>query len=284
MSKSSRDLLTCVCERNTAKVAKLLWCDDTPTLERPVVQAIVRAQGIEGNSEDQQTVLNNKDDATSNKTRSEGAITTMISRDPHVCAEEAVCLSKLGDKKRSALHFAVENGDAAIVGMILFTSRRLVTDADLALNALDGLGYAPLHRAAMAGRPDLLRLLLRAGADVNLQARVIRRAGIFAGGLYPSTVTKGVEAHTGGGDDNREGPINNNSGNTSSKVALGSSHFPSPSERPPLEEKQFYYSIQTPTALEIAQRDGVFRREECMRVLLSAGADVCPFQSALWVQ
>ena len=68
----------------------------------------------------------------------------------------------------AALHAAVAGGDLACVELLLAR--------DVDVNALQQGGITALHAAAHHGRPDMVRALLRAGADPALTCEAGRDA------------------------------------------------------------------------------------------------------------
>lgn len=68
---------------------------------------------------------------------------------------------------RTALHYAASTGDCASVGELL------AAESVVNANARDAVGYSALQIAAAEGHLDVLRLLLRQDADVNLHDNLV---------------------------------------------------------------------------------------------------------------
>ena len=60
----------------------------------------------------------------------------------------------------SILHLSVESGNCDILKMLLQAD-------DIYIDEVDSQGYTPLQRAVIAGRADIVAILLEHGADVN---------------------------------------------------------------------------------------------------------------------
>jgi len=73
---------------------------------------------------------------------------------------------------RTALHYAASTGDSGSVAELLATGS---VDA----NAQDAVGYSAVQIAAAEGHLDVLRLLLRHDADVNLHDNLVSSSRAF---------------------------------------------------------------------------------------------------------
>lgn len=69
---------------------------------------------------------------------------------------------------RTALHYAASTGDCVSVGELLAATETVVN-----ANARDAVGYSALQIAAAEGHLNVLRLLLRQDADVNLHDNLV---------------------------------------------------------------------------------------------------------------
>ena len=73
----------------------------------------------------------------------------------------AVVVNILNNDRRAALHYAAENGNAAVVNFLI--------EARAKVDAGDSAGKTALHLAASEGRVEALIALLDAGANVNVE-------------------------------------------------------------------------------------------------------------------
>ena len=88
--------------------------------------------------------------------------------------------ARLGMQEKD-LFFAVVHGDAIAVARLLKYA---------APNVKDERGYAPLHWAAERQRGSIIKLLVDAGADVNLHAAPLAPTGRGASRSTTSTTTR----------------------------------------------------------------------------------------------
>jgi ankyrin repeat protein len=63
-------------------------------------------------------------------------------------------------QQTSILHLSVASGNCEILKMLLQAD-------DIDIDLEDSQGYTPLQRAVMAGRADIVAILLEYGADIN---------------------------------------------------------------------------------------------------------------------
>jgi ankyrin repeat protein len=73
---------------------------------------------------------------------------------------------------RTALHYASSMGDCSSVAELLATG-------SVDVNARDAVGYSAVQIAAAEGHLDVLRLLLRHNADVNLHDTLVSNSEIL---------------------------------------------------------------------------------------------------------
>lgn len=62
--------------------------------------------------------------------------------------------------RSSILHLSISSGNCEILKMLL-------QDDEIYIDEKDSAGFTPLQRAVMAGRADMVAVLLEHGADIN---------------------------------------------------------------------------------------------------------------------
>jgi hypothetical protein len=94
-------------------------------------------------------------------------IRTLNSLTTHYNYKEVLPLSDINGS--TALHLAVRKGDRQMVYYLLSTFPEIGQNIDAREKKCVG-GYAPLHHSCLNGDKEVTKLLLMAGADVNIQA------------------------------------------------------------------------------------------------------------------